>query len=47
MGNLKKDGLEIYRRIEYNKKKKQINESYVKLINNINDLRINGERWKY
>ena len=45
MGKLISDGLEIYKKIEYNKKKKQINESYSKFIN-INDVRINGEIWK-
>lgn len=46
MSRLKNDGLEMYNQIEYNKKKKQINESYSKLINNINNInniRINGE----
>jgi len=42
MGKLISDGLEVYKKIEYNKKKKQIDESYSKFIN-INDVRINGE----
>jgi len=47
MINLNNDGLEMYKRIEYKQKKKQINESYTKLINNINNLWMNFERWKY
>jgi len=43
MNNFKKDGMEIYRRIEYNNNKRK-KESYKKIIENINDLRINGER---
>ena len=42
MINLNNDGLEMYKRIEYKQKKKQIDESYSKFIN-INDVRINGE----
>jgi len=43
MNNFKRDGMEIYSTIEYNRNKRK-KESYKKIIENINDLRINGER---
>jgi hypothetical protein len=43
MKHIKRDGMEIYKRIEYNTNKRK-KESYKKLIDEMKDLRINDIR---